>query len=71
MRNLFLAALLLLPSLAVHAQQPCESLASLKLQRATVTSAVAFPEGPVPEAASPNTPPPTVPARCEIGRAHV
>jgi feruloyl esterase len=65
MRNYFFAALLL-PSLAVRAQQPCESLASLKLQRATVTSAVAFPEGPVPEAASPNTPPPTAPARCVV-----
>jgi len=66
MRNYFLAAVLLLPALAVHAQQPCESLARLKLERATVTSAVAFPEGPVPEAASPNTPLPTAPARCVV-----
>ena len=66
MRNYFFAALLLLPSLAMRAQQPCESLASLKLQRATVTSAIALPEGPVPEAASPNTPPPTAPARCVV-----
>ena len=66
MRNLVLTAIMLLPSLAVHGQQPCESLASLKLQRATVISSVAFPEGPVPEAGSPNTPPPTAPARCVV-----
>ena len=66
MRNFILAAIVLLPSLAVRAQQPCESLAGLKLERATVTSAVAFPEGPVSAAASPNTPPPTAPARCVV-----
>jgi feruloyl esterase len=65
MRDLVFA-ILLLPPLAVHAQQSCESLANLKLQHATVTSAVAFPEGPVPEGANPSMPAPTAPARCVV-----
>jgi len=66
MRNLVLAALLLLPAHALRAQQPCESLTGLKLQRATVTSATAFPAGPATGLGSPHTPPPNAPERCVV-----
>ncbi|MGA3044487.1 MAG: hypothetical protein ABSF54_27245 [Bryobacteraceae bacterium] len=56
MRNLVFAALLLIVSFNLRAQQPCESLTSLKLERATVTSAVAFLEGAVTELAGPHKP---------------
>jgi feruloyl esterase len=65
MRNSVFAVLLLTP-FAGNAQQSCESLASLKLQHATITSAVTFLEGPVAQEAKTNTPPPTAPARCVV-----
>jgi feruloyl esterase len=50
----------------VSAQQSCESLAGLKLNRATVTSAVLAPEGPVAVPGPAQATPPTAPARCVV-----
>ena len=52
-----------------HAQQPCESLAGLKLPSVTITSARMVAEGPFAVAGAQggaNAPPLKVPAHCEI-----
>ena len=41
-------ALVLLGAAATAAPMPCENLASLKLDNATITSASVIPEGPPP-----------------------
>jgi hypothetical protein len=54
---------------AASAQQPCESLANLKLPYTLVTSATAVPEGAPPAPAGPGAPaaaPSLVPAHCDV-----
>src|SRR5689334_4380388 len=50
----------------IFAEQSCETLVSLKLPRAVITSATLAAEGPFPDPARPNTPAITVPKRCIV-----
>ena len=62
-------AVMLIGAGAASAQQPCESLASLKLPYTQVTSATAVPEGAPPAPAGPGAPaaaPSLVPAHCDV-----
>jgi feruloyl esterase len=76
-----LASLTLLLMSAAAATTPCESLAGLKIDKATITSATMVPEGPAPARgggrgparggavsapATPAPPPPTIPAHCSV-----
>jgi feruloyl esterase len=58
-----------LTSQAAFAQQPCERLTDLKIGTATITSAVAKPEGPFAVPAFPGAPPPApqvLPPHCAV-----
>ena len=52
---------------ALSAQQPCESLAGLKLAHTAITSSIPVGEGPLSGSNGPgNSPPVVVPARCVV-----
>ncbi len=60
-----LAAAMFVP--ALWAQQPCESLAGLKLAHTAITSSIPVSEGPLSGSNGPgNSPPVVVPARCVV-----
>lgn len=63
------ALILALTAGSASAQQPCESLATLKVGTATITSAKTVAEGPLALPAPPGAPArpsPVVPARCDV-----
>src|SRR6266852_5152330 len=56
----------LLLAAATASATPCESLATLKLSDATITSAVVVPEGPPPARGRGGAPPANIPSHCRV-----